>query len=212
MPRTIITDAFNLPLYCSFTVYSSEYQRSTMAINTSVTNIDMDEFIRRVQSLPPELYIQIHDLTFKDEFPATCRIDRNYRPLSILQVNRKWRSALSPAFYDRTIFTVVDSVDDLTGLSKWIRSLPRKHITRITFPELRILSTRRIEIVRDYEVSRVLTWATHDLCCEADLTTAREAVDTFLKVFPSLKDTRIMKNVRWHFQTSSCGEVVFKSQ
>lgn len=93
------------------------------AHNSSAAPIDI---ITRVHNPPAELYNKIHDFTFKSNFNKICCIDNDYKPPNILQINRKCRILLSPAFCHCTIFTVMeDDRKDLETftLSKWIKSL-----------------------------------------------------------------------------------------
>ena len=109
-------------------------------------------FIDRVQNLPAEIYNQILDLTFAVDFKATCRIDKDYTPPSILQVSRTLRALLSPVFYKNTTFVVVEDVtakNRLESLTLWLRSLSPDQLMRATSPELRIFSAKTLSIRRD---------------------------------------------------------------
>lgn len=110
------------------------------------TESDTDELITKVQSLPPELYTEIYNLTFTVNPNEICRINKNYKPPGTLQVNRTWRASLSPAFYKDTIFAVElgGYEEKLANVTKWLRSVNPGYRTSIPLPEFRILSDLKI--------------------------------------------------------------------
>lgn len=72
---------------------------------TSAAIANDKDFIARLHDLPSEIYSQVRDLTFTPDFQETCHIEDSYEPPSILQVDQQSRSELSPTFYGNTIFT-----------------------------------------------------------------------------------------------------------
>lgn len=111
------------------------------------TESDTDELITKVQSLPPELYTEIYNLTFTVNPNEICRINKNYKPPGTLQVNRTWRAFLSPAFYVDTIFAVQVERDDeeLTRVTNWLKSVNPVYRASIPSPEFWILSALEIQ-------------------------------------------------------------------
>lgn len=106
-----------------------------------------DSLVQRVQSLPAELYMEIYDLTFTINVD-TCLIDKAYKPPSILQVNKRWRSTLRYRYYDKTIFEVPVHLDpngnstsnDVEDLIRWLTILIRGRGRDIAWFTLHILS------------------------------------------------------------------------
>lgn len=70
----------------SFSKYANS-QRAAF-LHDSITK--MPTFNERVQALPPELYQEIYDLTFKTA-PNVVSINKDYRPPALLQVKRATR-------------------------------------------------------------------------------------------------------------------------
>lgn len=106
--------------------------------------------IERVQSLPPELYNQIYEFTFSLE-ALTCgeriRVDKSYKPPSILQVSREQRCELFQAFYEYTIFCFTDDPtchNNLEELTFWLKSLPITHRKVLNAANIRIVSTIQV--------------------------------------------------------------------
>lgn len=94
-----------------------------MAKPSSLTTSDTDNLIQRVHDLPPELYKEIHDLTFFTSFEAVYKIDKDYKPPNLLQVNQKWRKAFWRSFYGSRVFSVTGDEDGAQNLKRRLTSL-----------------------------------------------------------------------------------------
>lgn len=124
-------------------------------------NTDMEDLIERVQSLPPELYSEIRDLTFTvnldsiltpehldprftPELKPVFHINKSWKPPAILQVSRTLREQHSPAFYHAAVFTFADDLadpDNLELLMRWLKSLSPKQLKMVTRSQIRILTS-----------------------------------------------------------------------
>lgn len=119
-------------------------QYSTMAAH-EIPNTE--GLTKQVQSLPPELYTVIYDLTFTINI-GTCLIDKAYTPPSILQVNQKWRSVLRQSYDNETFFDIPvhlramndPTLNDTEILIRWLTVLIRDRAWKIVMPTLHILS------------------------------------------------------------------------
>lgn len=108
----------------------------------------MDDFIERFQSLPPELYTEIRNLTITPDFPKTCHIDESYKPPNILQVNQQTRLELTCEFYANTIFTFPNNLADSSTkcvLKRWLNLLSMKQRQSLLSSELHILTELKIQ-------------------------------------------------------------------
>lgn len=108
----------------------------------------MDDLIQLVQDLPPELYKAIYELTFSTSFKAVYKIDKDYKPPSVLQVSQSLRQALCPMFYAITIFSFTDHVDSIEHLRRWLTSLTNGQRMKLALPitksTIQILSERKL--------------------------------------------------------------------
>jgi hypothetical protein len=81
------------------------------------------QFKAKLESLPPELYDYIFDLSFAPSIDV-CIIDQKYRPPNTLSVDRATRTIMAVRFYgDNSIFHCGNHED----CSKWLISLPPEH-------------------------------------------------------------------------------------
>ena len=103
-----------------------------------------DSLVNQIQRLPPELYSEIHDLTFTMNIKKR-RIDSFHKPPGLLQVNQKWRNALSPTFYDKTIFITIDSEAHLDYLTRWLTSLTTEQRNHVACNGIRLHSHRKLQ-------------------------------------------------------------------
>ena len=87
---------------------------------------DVSDLKQHIDQLPDELYHRIHDLVFA-VIPGEQRIDRSYRPPTILQMSRRLRHDFAQQYYQRSIFRC----SELDTCLAWIRSLPREHCAMI---------------------------------------------------------------------------------
>lgn len=127
---------------------TSLYQMPLSKMPTRDLPTTSDDLVTRVHNLPAELYNKIHDLTFKAHFEGIRRIDNNYKPPSVLQVNRKWRILLSPAFYGCTTFTVMEddtSHLEIFTLAKWLQTFTVRQYQHFGDRKLRVISKSTIE-------------------------------------------------------------------
>lgn len=174
-----------------------------------------DGLIEHMHNLPPELHNEIYKLTFSADFPEPCQIDNNYKPPSVLQVNRKWRRQLAEPFYDNTIFTVSDDIEDLLNLLHWLSRLPKEQLWRVTMPEFRVLSRKTVHVKTKADGTdgvrccrrRDLDWAAD----EDAVRRTRYVVSKVIKLHaPAYIAQTLAGTIRYHFQTSSGGEVEFR--
>lgn len=202
-----------------------------MGTQVSCPESGADEFITKVQSLPAELYNEIYNLTFTADFEETCKINRHYKPPSILQVNKRWRSALSPSFYRDTIF-VAKELDAsprppalstwfksfsseqganprLSYLSKWFKSLSAEQRDYMPGSEFRVLSTLKINSQHDKNGigEGVLTTQKSQA-----LYSLRYCMIVAMTPFPTSWRCRMMQHIRFHCAsaTQPGQEVVFE--
>lgn len=190
----------------------------------SLTEAGLDDivsliFIKRVRSLPPELYSHIHDLTFcVASFEGyVCHVDEKYKPPSILQVNRHWRSVLSTAFYNDTIFTFTDDKtlpDNLSLLGKFFKTLPTMAAI-LSKPEVRILS-RSTKVGPHLVEGKLRTFfyaITYNLYSDKrDWIAKAELVSRVITACPIIAYSSGMRNVRFHIETQEGEELVFESE
>lgn len=126
---------------------------------------ETESLIERVQSLPPELYNKIHDLSFtvdldsmltpehldpyhEPAFRPTFHIDETWRPPALIQVSRNLRERLSPAFYEGAIFVFKDDLadpDNLSLLTRWLKSLSPKRQNMVSRSQFCIVTTSEIQ-------------------------------------------------------------------
>lgn len=92
----------------------------------------MDETSKRVQDLPRELFDKIYVETFTAD-GKSCKIDDNYTPPKLLQIDRASRALFAQSYYDQTTFVF----DNSSKLKNWLRSLHRKH--RVFLREVRMI-------------------------------------------------------------------------
>ena len=96
----------------------------------------MDQLAKHVQGLIPELYNYIYELTFTTE-PETRDITRQYKPSSLLQVDRASRNAYAQVLYGGATFYVHCHDHDNHYLrhqaccTNWFLSLPQAHVEMI---------------------------------------------------------------------------------
>lgn len=95
----------------------------------------MDDFIQRVQGLPLELFEEIKTLGFTCD-PSTVKIDRDYKPPTILQISSATRATVSQQYYARTI---AFRANDALCLTKWLTSLNEQDVGRVSYVELNIV-------------------------------------------------------------------------
>lgn len=94
-----------------------------MAGNSSLTRSDMEAFIKRVQSLPAELYDHIQDLTLSIDFEKECDIAVDYQPPKMLHIHRALRQLFAQTYYSETKFRF----EDPELCTAWLKSLPKQH-------------------------------------------------------------------------------------
>lgn len=99
-------------------------------------NDEMDnELIQRIHDLPILVFEIIQDFVFTIT-PRTTHIDKNYKPPSILQVDRTSREKLTRQYYSQTKFTASLKSQEIV---EWATSLLLEHSKAITHIELRAL-------------------------------------------------------------------------
>ncbi|KAJ9628523.1 hypothetical protein H2203_002423 [Taxawa tesnikishii (nom. ined.)] len=75
-----------------------------------------------INNLPPELYIQIFDLTFTPD--ADIRyIKADYKPPRLLHVNRQSRQRFAKLYYGENAIFHTNGANG----SRWVKSLPQAH-------------------------------------------------------------------------------------
>lgn len=90
---------------------------------------DAKSFQVRLQNLPAELYNTIYDLTFTLNAPKTLTVvDSGYKPPSILQVNRHFRTKLACTYYDEFVFAFRPFGPDHRYFDQWLSSLSVQHM------------------------------------------------------------------------------------
>ena len=97
----------------------------------------MDKLPEQVQSLPPELYSLIYELTFAAD-PGIRHISRQYKPPKLLTVDRASRELFARSYYNAGAIFLVNSVH--CG-KRWLASLSDIHLQRfrqLRFPGLMI--------------------------------------------------------------------------
>lgn len=110
------------------------------AQNSSVTpSFRVEDLAKRVQNLPPELYNLIYKFTFS--FASGNRLIyrdlvSQYKPPTVLQVDRASRALAAPSYYNNTLFCFTIKVGraaggwppayDIPG-EFWLRSLTAEH-------------------------------------------------------------------------------------
>ena len=96
----------------------------------------IDDFAKRVQDLPPELFVMVKEFSFLIE-RAKVTVDRSYQPPSILQVDRRSRRKLSTQYFSQTMFCV----DNIELMCQWSMSLEKLKfsggLTLYAFKEIR---------------------------------------------------------------------------
>ena len=90
---------------------------------TTIMSDGNNRFNELVQALPPELFRDIHDLTFAASSHAKVEIDNSLLPPSILQVDYASRERAAAAYYSAHVF----SGTDYRIVDKWLCSLPQAH-------------------------------------------------------------------------------------
>lgn len=95
---------------------------------------DHDQLHDRVQSLPPELYDYVYDLTFT-AFPTQhAELGSTYRPPSCLQVSKASRAKFAASYYAHTTFIFTHSAshtESITTGVNWLVSLLPEHVAMI---------------------------------------------------------------------------------
>jgi hypothetical protein len=83
-----------------------------------------EDFNRRVQDLPPELYSMVYDYTFSTSTaPAKITFTESYKPPALLYVDRHSRRRFAKVYYGETDFCAPNSA---TILSPWLRPVPEE--------------------------------------------------------------------------------------
>lgn len=86
---------------------------------------DLSSIKDRLETLPPEIYNHIFDLTFT-LLAGIHDITINYRPPSCLQINKSIRSKAMKSYYNESRFLVHGGI-----IFQWLRSLPVAYIGRV---------------------------------------------------------------------------------
>lgn len=123
----------------------SNYSTRTTSVShmtDSIRETETTTLASLVQSLPPELYNEIFDLTFAPA-PGIQHIRKGYKPPSCLQVSRSTRRNYVVSHYTRSTFYMTKE-----DCAKWLASLPDNHIDLLT--EIRILNCS------------IYTWSSHE--------------------------------------------------
>ena len=118
--------------------------------------------LQQMERMPQELRDAIHNLVFTAPLlnPAsrTARIDRDYKPPSLLQVDRASRAAHQDAYYSTTTFVIADP-----NLGRrWARSLTDEQFARVRRiryalrPQERTLRSTTINRSRVRDLARLL--------------------------------------------------------
>lgn len=85
----------------------------------------------QMQRMPQEIWDVIHDLVFAPPLsnPASrsVRIDRDYKPPALLQVERAFRDAHQDAYYSTTTFVIADP----TLGRRWARTLTDEQFAKV---------------------------------------------------------------------------------
>ena len=128
---------------------------TTAAEATKHTMTGFDQLDDRVQSLPPELYNTIYDLTFTAYSiqGANVELDSSYRPPSCLQVSKASRDEFAASYYAHTIFMFsqrASYTESITTGVNWLVSLPPEHVAMIrclrynTYPHSMLAAPRSV--------------------------------------------------------------------
>ncbi|KAK3720994.1 hypothetical protein LTR37_003284 [Vermiconidia calcicola] len=88
-----------------------------------------DDFVNRVQGLPPELYNHIYHDVFTPATP-TIRIDESYEPPLLMQVDGQSRALFMERYYSKHAIIVADTIDWGLVLD-WLKSLSPLHLARL---------------------------------------------------------------------------------
>lgn len=86
----------------------------------------MGKLARRVQNLPPELFLQIYEKVFTAQ-TVSRHIDKRYKLPRLLQVNRASRDRFASTYYSNTVFTFKEPKECL----KWLMSLTHQHLSSL---------------------------------------------------------------------------------
>ena len=97
----------------------------------------MDEFIQRAHDLPPELFHDIRARVFTFT-PGIVKVNENYKPPAILQVNEASRAILVNKYYGETMVFEFNGPCDLY---KWARSLRKSQHSLNTNIRLKVKFT-----------------------------------------------------------------------
>ena len=97
-------------------------ERSSDPLPNAMASID--ELAERVQSLPPEIYKEVYDLTFTPR-SNYHRINAAFKPSKLLAVDRASRAIFAVRYYrENAIF----SLQYLALGRQWLVSLPQRHL------------------------------------------------------------------------------------
>jgi hypothetical protein len=125
----------------------------------------MDDLIERVQDLPPELFNKFKDLVFTHT-PCTLKIDANYKPSKLLEVDKTTRDQFAKTYYGEiTTFEISYAYH----LREWLATLNAKHCALIRESQLRVTKPNEARSRRtpagvqgrqhwEQELFRVLKW------------------------------------------------------
>lgn len=193
----------------------------TSLIEAGMGDIVSKIFIKQVRSLPPELHNYIYDLTFSAaNFERNvCHVDGNYKPPTVLQVNRHLRSTLSTSFYKSTTFTFADEKThsgDLNYLAKFFGTLAPARAIEASGPEFWILSTSTKVTPRPmarnakssgYHISR------HRYLDKHDSDEVEALMERVTRAYPTnAAFPKLMWNARLHIQTRKSEQLVLNSE
>jgi hypothetical protein len=95
-------------------------------LSDSAANLASNDFITRLQGLPPELFLLIYEYTFLTHPEASVTIgsrSKAYTPPTTLQVSTHSRQEAATAYYPHTKFFFQNK----TQLLKWLQTLTPAH-------------------------------------------------------------------------------------
>ena len=88
------------------------------------TSTSMERLPQLVQNLPPELQDLIYDFTFTPN-PQTVSIRFDYKPPSLLTVDRASREKFAKSYYGTETIFIIETI--FYG-KQWLSSLPKSHL------------------------------------------------------------------------------------